>query len=511
MGDWWGRAVAALGFTVANAPHPAMRIRATRAFLRLSAAALDRCPHRRVRGDRRRRGPRASGRARSRRADCSRTSLAVVPTEPVAGWHWPEERLRYANASLPEAMIAAGDALGDDALVETRPRLPGLPHHGGVPRRSPLRHRDGRPGPGEPGPFFDQQPIEVAAIADASARAYALRGDPRWLEGVRRAWGWFVGENDAGRADDRSADRRRIRRPRSRTAATRTAARSRRSPPSARHSTRASSASSVPGRAAGDGDASPTSASSCCRIRAHGRAPVPPRRGHHPDPLACGRHHRPHRGAAADGGRRRGGRDPRGASATATTSCARILVHHAETVVFRSDDPASRRRRAVHRDRRRLHRRAFGRGGGAVQPERRRAIRIRAGSRAASCASRSRCDRSARATCRRSDSRPRSSGPAGRWRFEERAMPAVAPVDHRGQLVARAAARGTRGRGAAQRALRRRRAALPKTFAQLGDRDGDRCRAGRARPLARAARRPRHDPDHGMVGLRGDVRRGTPT
>jgi hypothetical protein len=53
-------------------------------------------------------------------------------------------------------------------------------------------------GPGETGPFFDQQPIEVATIADASARAYALRGDARWLEGVRRAWGWFVGENDIG-------------------------------------------------------------------------------------------------------------------------------------------------------------------------------------------------------------------------------------------------------------------------------------------------------------------------
>ena len=35
MGDWWGRAVAALGFAVAHAPLPAIRIRATRAFLRL--------------------------------------------------------------------------------------------------------------------------------------------------------------------------------------------------------------------------------------------------------------------------------------------------------------------------------------------------------------------------------------------------------------------------------------------------------------------------------------------
>ena len=36
MGDWWGRAVGALGFAVAHAQEPAMRVRATRAFLATS-------------------------------------------------------------------------------------------------------------------------------------------------------------------------------------------------------------------------------------------------------------------------------------------------------------------------------------------------------------------------------------------------------------------------------------------------------------------------------------------
>jgi hypothetical protein len=197
MGDWWGRAVAALGFTVAHAQRPAMRTRATRAFLRLceqrtrdvrsaASAVLGAAEVLAVRP--------GSSAARRLLED----SLAIVPTVPVATWHWPEARLRYANATLPEAMIAAGDVLGDDALIDT-----GL---GFLDFLITSESRDGHLSvtgaagrePGDIGPFFDQQPIEVAAIADASARAYALTGDPRWREGVRRAWGWFMGQNDVG-------------------------------------------------------------------------------------------------------------------------------------------------------------------------------------------------------------------------------------------------------------------------------------------------------------------------
>ena len=46
-------------------------------------------------------------------------------------------------------------------------------------------------------PAFDQQPIEVAAIADACARAFAVTRDERWRDGVDLAVGWFLGDNDA--------------------------------------------------------------------------------------------------------------------------------------------------------------------------------------------------------------------------------------------------------------------------------------------------------------------------
>ncbi len=51
--------------------------------------------------------------------------------------------------------------------------------------------------PGEARPGFDQQPIEAAAIADACARAAVSSSDPQWIDGLRLAVTWFLGDNDA--------------------------------------------------------------------------------------------------------------------------------------------------------------------------------------------------------------------------------------------------------------------------------------------------------------------------
>jgi hypothetical protein len=50
---------------------------------------------------------------------------------------------------------------------------------------------------GEPRPGFDQQPIEVAALADAAATAFDVTADDFWLDVVTLAAGWFLGANDA--------------------------------------------------------------------------------------------------------------------------------------------------------------------------------------------------------------------------------------------------------------------------------------------------------------------------
>jgi hypothetical protein len=55
----------------------------------------------------------------------------------------------------------------------------------------------GGAGPGA-GPGFDQQPIEVAALAEACARAWTVTGASRWAAGVQMAAAWFDGANDVG-------------------------------------------------------------------------------------------------------------------------------------------------------------------------------------------------------------------------------------------------------------------------------------------------------------------------
>lgn len=113
-------------------------------------------------------------------------------------WPWPEDRLTYANAVLPEALLAAGAALDDESLRADGLLLLGwlldVETRGGHLSVTPVGGR----GPGDVAPAFDQQPIEVAAIADACARAYSVTGEPRWADGLELAVTWFLGANDAG-------------------------------------------------------------------------------------------------------------------------------------------------------------------------------------------------------------------------------------------------------------------------------------------------------------------------
>jgi len=53
-------------------------------------------------------------------------------------------------------------------------------------------------GPQDIRPAFDQQPIEVATLADACARAADIDARPIWPEAIRSAAAWFDGTNDAG-------------------------------------------------------------------------------------------------------------------------------------------------------------------------------------------------------------------------------------------------------------------------------------------------------------------------
>jgi hypothetical protein len=124
---------------------------------------------------------------------------ASIPETVGSGdWPWPEPRLTYANAVLAEAMIATGGALEDSVIqgrgLDMLEWLLDIETTDGHLSPTPVAGR----GPDDSRPAFDQQPIEVASLADACARAADVDARPIWPEGVRSAAAWFEGDNDLG-------------------------------------------------------------------------------------------------------------------------------------------------------------------------------------------------------------------------------------------------------------------------------------------------------------------------
>jgi hypothetical protein len=196
-GDWWGRAIWGLGTAVARSPAPHLR--------HTAFACFDRAAHNRSRWPRSMAfaglGAAEVLTARPDHPNARRLLADAVTTVAGPGhapeWPWPEPRLAYANAALAEVHLAAGEHLDDRRAMAAGLRmLEWL-----LERETCDGHLSPVPvggwGLGETRPGFDQQPIEVAALADACARALRLTGDPAWADGLRRAIGWFLGENDS--------------------------------------------------------------------------------------------------------------------------------------------------------------------------------------------------------------------------------------------------------------------------------------------------------------------------
>jgi hypothetical protein len=196
--DCWGRAVWALGTTVVRHGHSEVGRRAgellersllvrspwprSMAFATLGAVEV-------LGGDQ----------ANPRAVALVQDAMALLD-RPVLSedWLWPEERLSYANAVLAESLLAGGSALKDQRLIEaglaqlrwlvaTESRNGHLSVTSSKGRRRMGRHE-----------AFDQQPIEVATLCDACARAGDLTGESKWSAVVDLAAQWFLGNNDIG-------------------------------------------------------------------------------------------------------------------------------------------------------------------------------------------------------------------------------------------------------------------------------------------------------------------------
>jgi hypothetical protein len=195
--DCWGRALWGLGTAAARGPTPGIRAEARDRF-NLSAQLSSEWPHAMAFAALGAAEVLDSWPANDGALRLLAGAVAVIGEPAVdPAWPWPAPRLTYANAAIAEAVILAGWKLSRDPVlrgglqmldwlltVETRNG-----HLSVVPA--------GGWGPGENRPGFDQQPVEVAALADACVRAAAVTGEKHWLSGVDMCVAWFLGDNDA--------------------------------------------------------------------------------------------------------------------------------------------------------------------------------------------------------------------------------------------------------------------------------------------------------------------------
>lgn len=113
-------------------------------------------------------------------------------------WPWCEEKVTYANAILPHALIVAGQwvpnldmyAMGIKLLrwllkVQTAPEghLSLIGNDGWLDKQG--NHSK-----------FGQQPIEAMSLINACLNVYISTGEKNWLQESERCLSWFMGQND---------------------------------------------------------------------------------------------------------------------------------------------------------------------------------------------------------------------------------------------------------------------------------------------------------------------------
>jgi len=114
-------------------------------------------------------------------------------------WNWHEDLVAYDNARLPQALMACGRAIRNDAMVSL-----------GIDvlkwlRDAQLNASDGCFAPvGNQGWFpksgskaqYDQQPLEAAAMIGACIEAYECTHGEEWVQLATTCFDWYLGKND---------------------------------------------------------------------------------------------------------------------------------------------------------------------------------------------------------------------------------------------------------------------------------------------------------------------------
>ena len=114
-------------------------------------------------------------------------------------WPWFETKVTYCNARLSQAMLLCGRRMNDADMVEIG--LHSLRWLVDIQRTqtndeyfAPIGS-NGFYERGETKAAFDQQPVEACATVSACLTANRVTGEKKWIEDARRAFNWFVGQN----------------------------------------------------------------------------------------------------------------------------------------------------------------------------------------------------------------------------------------------------------------------------------------------------------------------------
>lgn len=117
-------------------------------------------------------------------------------------WPWFEDSATYCNARLPQALLVTGARLGNEEMtaagvlsLEWLVAIQSTPDGYFAPIGSDGFYTRG----GVKAPF-DQQPVEACGMVAACLVAQRVTGSRIWAERARRAFGWFVGQNQLQQA-----------------------------------------------------------------------------------------------------------------------------------------------------------------------------------------------------------------------------------------------------------------------------------------------------------------------
>lgn len=111
-------------------------------------------------------------------------------------WPWFWQVMTYDNARLPEALIRAASALGDERYAEVGSTT--LAFHERVTILDgvfvPIGNRGWYPR-GGPRAFYGQQPLEAFALIDAELAAFDATGDVAHFANAELGLAWYYGKN----------------------------------------------------------------------------------------------------------------------------------------------------------------------------------------------------------------------------------------------------------------------------------------------------------------------------